>query len=91
MYAIRSYYERILIVDDNLSIHEDFRKILSLKTDASKEIDDIENFLFNETSAPKIKLPEYHIDHAYQGEEAIVMVKKAELEGNPYSLIFMDA
>ncbi len=54
---------RILIVDDNQQIHEDFKKVL---------------------------LPIYEIEDAYQGEEAVLMVEKAEKTGRPYALIFMD-
>ena len=86
---------RILIVDDNHAIHDDFYSILSSRK--SKDMDDldsIENDIFGEqrnhdrksTSPQQV----YEIDSAFQGEEAIRMVRQADNEGRPYSLIFMD-
>ena len=46
---------RILIVDDNKSIHDDFRKVLSSqKTDAHKEVDDLEDALFGDNETETI-------------------------------------
>lgn len=77
---------RLLIVDDNVSIHEDYFKILVPETSPFKEM---ESKYFgnpsNETHAIN-----YQIDSAYQGEEALKMVKKAVDEGKPYALAFMD-
>ncbi|NOX42239.1 MAG: EAL domain-containing protein [Gammaproteobacteria bacterium] len=85
---------RILIVDDNKSIHEDFRKVLcSKKNDLYNEVNELENELFGEdeisgTSA-KVRM-EYQVDSAYQGQEALAMIQTAEDEGRPYALAFMD-
>ncbi len=85
---------RILIADDNESIHEDFRKILSQKSDDSKEIKSFEEHFFGiESSGEKSTydlLTNFKLDHAYQGDEAFQMVRKAAMEKFPYSLIFMD-
>lgn len=82
--------KRILIVDDNKSIHDDIKKILAL-TIANKEIDKFEELLFNEKKDEKKSVViDFIIDDAYQGEEAIEKVKLAESEAFPYSLIFMD-
>ncbi len=92
-------YSRILLVDDNIAIHEDFRKILEeKKVNENKEVGQLEDELFGENEQKKkstnIKLPEkqimYKIDSAYQGEEAIHMVENAEKQGDGYALIFMD-
>jgi two-component system, sensor histidine kinase and response regulator len=82
--------KRILIVDDNRSIHEDFTKILSIKTDALQGMDEMESLLFNVSKPVQQKTPVFIIDSAYQGEEAIEMVDLAEKQGHPYALIFMD-
>ncbi len=85
---------RIIIVDDNKSIHEDFRKVLCSKnTDLDNEVNDLEDELFGETTAADTKIHiniEYEVDSAYQGEEALAMIKQAEEEGRPYALAFMD-
>lgn len=83
-------HKRILVVDDSLSIHEDFKKILELRSNGSEELDEMEDFLFEGKKPSKDELIYYSIDDAYQGEEAIEMVNRANVDGFPYSLIFMD-
>jgi len=82
---------RILIVDDNESIHNDFNKVLMGKT--QDKLRNVEMALFGEDD-PDLDLDEptvnYRIDHAFQGEDAIEMVQKAIEEKDPYALIFMD-
>lgn len=80
---------RILIVDDNKSIHDDFRKILIQKPENSS-IDRLEEVLFQETAKRSSIRYKYILNSAFQGEEAIEMVEKAQQENFPYSLIFMD-
>ncbi len=84
---------RILIVDDNESIHDDFRKILLYsKSDEENEYINLEQELFgnihNYPSTPTNF--EYQLDFALQGQQAFEMVEKAESQGRPYALIFMD-
>lgn len=82
---------RILIVDDNESIHNDFNKVLLGKN--QDKLRNVEMALFGEDD-PDLELSEpqvdYRIDHAFQGEDAIEMVDRASTEGDPYQLIFMD-
>ena len=80
--------KRILIVDDNKSIHDDIRKILALKI-SNKDIDQFEELLFDEKKKTS-KSHDFDIDDAYQGEEAIEKVEASYNEGNPYSMAFMD-
>ncbi len=82
---------KILIVDDTPSIHEDFRKIL-ITTDPSGEyLDGMADSLFGKTEQnPVYEEIEYRLESAFQGEEALKMIEQAELEGEGYSLVFMD-
>lgn len=85
---------RILVVDDNELIHEDFRKIL-LNTESIQEQNEyinLEKELFGSTSSSTLLIPEisYEIDFSFQGQDAFEMVKNAENIGKPYALIFMD-
>jgi signal transduction histidine kinase/PleD family two-component response regulator len=83
--------KRILIVDDNVDIHEDFKKILNpVVRVKNPEMLDLENELFGNISKKDSTSTGYLIDDAYQGEEALVMVDRAQNDGNPYSLVFMD-
>lgn len=92
-------HARILLVDDNVSIHEDFKTILSTNQSVSTPEDNIlENELFGEklntvssgSNTTKTMEMVYTIDSAYQGEEAIEKVTAAEESGMGYALIFMD-
>jgi len=80
---------RILVVDDNQAIHEDFRKVLSKPKDASSRLRAAEAELFGEESLPDA-MPELEIDSAFQGTEALAMIEKSLQEGRPYSMAFVD-
>ena len=82
---------RILIVDDTPSIHEDFKKILAANSGEESGLEDMAESLFGSSQHESIcKEVEYELDSAYQGEEALKMIEQAENEGNAYSLVFMD-
>ncbi len=86
---------RLLIVDDNPAIHEDFKKILSASIVTDENLEQLERDIFPEGGDNTITTDEassiiYKVDDAYQGEEAISMVKEASLMGEPYSVIYMD-
>ena len=78
---------RILVVDDTPAIHQDFRKILSPSAGNDDSLDDTESLLFG---TPQISRLQFQIDSAYQGEEALELVKRAQAEGQPYALVFAD-
>ena len=91
------YNTRILVVDDNESIHGDFRKVLVQETSVDHaELDEMEAELFgSEPSEGGSAITHennvtYEVDSAFQGQEALKMVEKAEEEGRPYALVFMD-
>lgn len=79
---------RILVIDDNPAIHDDYRKILCPKLSHSK-LDDVESNLFGDTTAPKTE-PNYILDSAFQGQEGLLKVSEAARKGYPYSLAFVD-
>jgi len=87
---------RILIVDDNISIHRDFKKVLTNpRANEKKRLAQIEKGLFLNTAddGEDAQYPEhqdYIVDSAFQGEEALEKVIHAFEEGRPYTLIFMD-
>jgi diguanylate cyclase (GGDEF)-like protein len=87
--------KRILIVDDNESIHNDFRKVLVHEVNEDHaDLDEMEAELFGATENDNAITTDqnvvYEVDSAFQGQEALKMVDKAEEEGRPYALIFMD-
>jgi signal transduction histidine kinase len=81
---------RILVIDDNKDIHEDFRKILSRrKKDAVSNLAQAEAVLFDEES-PQVDLPEFQIDSAFQGQEGLDSIEKSLQQNYPYAMAFVD-
>src|SRR6266403_4740615 len=80
---------RVLVVDDNKAIHEDFLKILGGYTGGSTELLEAERLLLGEAagSAPR---PTFQIDTALQGQEGVARVKQALMEEQPYAMAFID-
>lgn len=82
---------RILVVDDNPSIHEDFRKILASSKQGNAELEHGETALFgkaDQTVGPETK--PYELAFASSGEEAIKKVQASIQSGDEYALVFMD-
>jgi signal transduction histidine kinase len=80
---------RILIIDDNVSIQADFRKILGQDPDQNTALKRTKALLFGESIAAAPHSG-FVIDSAFQGQEGLAMVKQAAAEGNPYALAFVD-
>ncbi|TVT85300.1 bifunctional diguanylate cyclase/phosphodiesterase [Pseudomonas sp. H3(2019)] len=78
---------RILIIDDMPSIHQDFRKILSPDVPDEQSLAGTEELLFG---TERRSHPKFLLDSAYQGKEALELVKRALAEGRPYALAFTD-
>ena len=79
---------RILVIDDNVSIHEDFRKILAPPKD-SDSLDQARVALFGETPTlpPQVR---YELEFADQGREGFGLVQSALHQGNPFAVAFVD-
>ncbi|HTS18792.1 MAG TPA: PAS domain S-box protein [Verrucomicrobiae bacterium] len=77
---------RLLIVDDNAAIHEDFRKIFGT---AEEETDAFEAAAFK-AGAFSLNIDGFDIDSAYQGKEALERVCEEKAKGIPYTVVFMD-
>lgn len=79
---------RVLIIDDNPAIHEDFRKILR-GTQRNASLDAKEAVLFAESQAAHDS-DGFELDSAFQGEDGVEMVMEARREGRPYAVAFVD-
>ncbi len=77
---------RILIVDDNLSIHDDFRKILAEKR-RTAGLAEVEALFFGQSGIEPLR---FELTFATQGEEAIALTTEARIAGRPFALVFMD-
>ena len=81
---------RVLIVDDNLAIHDDFEKVLCPRG-GSKALDALEASLFDEDSMPGTRTgPAFEVHHASQGQEALALAKEALAQGAPFAVAFID-
>ncbi len=82
---------RILVIDDNHAIHEDFARILKPRDETHKGLDDMETELFGPGSRPPMAEENfYRIDSAFQGLEGIDKVTHAVADGAPYAMAFVD-
>ncbi len=80
---------RILIVDDNPAIHDDFQKILRTRSVEEDTLDKMARELFGRPARP-IPQYEFMLDSAFQGREAVARVEAALIGRRPYSLVFLD-
>lgn len=78
---------RILVIDDTPSIHQDFRKILGPDTENEQSLAGAEEALFGTQQPARLT---FQLDSAFQGQDALEMVKQAQAEGRPYAVAFTD-
>ncbi|TAK73475.1 MAG: GGDEF and EAL domain-containing protein [Gammaproteobacteria bacterium] len=78
---LKSDRKRILIIDDNPAVHDDYRKVLHTQ---EKKITAEFAIISRSTQ------PAYIIDSAYQGKSALEMVRDSLKTYQPYSLAFVD-
>ena len=84
---------RVLIVDDNTAIHDDFRKILLGRPKDPHDFLRLERELFGDSSAPEADpndKTEFELEMAHQGEEAVELARAALDAGRPFQLAFVD-
>ncbi len=83
---------RLLVIDDTPSIHDDFRKILAQGPGFGQEaVESLAALVFGGSRPPlPLSTTHYQMDSAYQGEEGMAKVAQAVREGRPYALAFVD-
>ncbi|HEV2702381.1 MAG TPA: EAL domain-containing protein [Steroidobacteraceae bacterium] len=81
---------RVLIVDDIVAIHEDFRLVLADVTDHEVNLAKVEELLFGDSGEPTEARPVYLLDYATQGHQGAEYVRRAVHEGRPYAMAFVD-
>jgi diguanylate cyclase len=82
---------RVLLIDDNASIHGDFRKVLSVEAEgvAHETLAQLEADLFGEAKTAGVR-PNFEVDSAYQGKDGVAMARAALEQGQPYAMAFVD-
>ncbi len=84
---------RILVIDDNRAIHEDFRKILCGDDRIGRALDKAEQALFGESRDDRAGVfagSAFALESACQGSEGAEMVRQAVEAGRPYAVAFVD-
>lgn len=82
---------RILIIDDNQTIHDDIGKVLNFDDDPLPGWDGAEWGLgkpVDKTS--KDRRPTYELSSALQGEAGVALAEAAERAGQPFAMAFVD-
>ena len=79
---------RILLIDDNRSIHKDFVKILR-SDDVVEGLAENEKALFDDVAEPSCQM-QYEVESAYQGQEGLEKVLEGLSNGRPYAMAFVD-
>lgn len=82
-----AFNRRILLVDDNPSIHDDFRRILQ-PANAGSELDAEAALLMGEPLPATASA--FILDSALQGQEALEKVRAAQRADEPYAFAFVD-
>lgn len=81
--------DRILVIDDNPAIYEDFCKVLGPGTPPSKALLALTSELFDE--APQANpMMDYRIDYAQRGQDGARMVREGLEQNDPYVIAFVD-
>lgn len=81
---------RVLVIDDNPAIHEDFRKLLCQERYASSELEAVEKIIFGNPPENGNQQLRFRIDSAHQGQEGLARLYHALQEGEPYAMAFVD-
>ncbi|RMF40738.1 MAG: EAL domain-containing protein [Planctomycetota bacterium] len=88
MSSLENPYRRVLVVDDNPALHDDFEKVLRSPRQGS-ECDALAASLFGDgvtSDAPD----GFELDHALQGMEGVELVRAAVEQKRPYGAAFVD-
>jgi two-component system, NtrC family, sensor kinase len=80
---------RILTIDDNAAIHEDFRKLFAVESAESRAFDAFESQILGGEAKP-LADHAFDLDFASQGQEGLEKVRAALAADRPFALAFVD-
>ena len=80
---------RILVIDDNRAIHDDFRKIFEPVFASAQPLAESGTALFGDETL-SVPRPLFQVDFASQGSEGAALVERARSENQPYAMAFVD-
>ncbi len=83
---------RVLIIDDNRAIHDDFRKILAPAPRSAGVFEALEAEIFSdgEPEPATASTEMFEVHSAYQGQQGYVLTKEAQDSGKPFAMAFVD-
>ncbi len=81
---------RVLIVDDQEEIHEDFREMLLPQRTAAASDDLVAAFLDRPGPAARPALPTFDLRHARTGEDGFDVVRQGRERNEPIAVAFVD-
>jgi two-component system sensor histidine kinase/response regulator len=87
--GIEARNRRILVIDDNPAIHEDFRKIFCTDMPTAEALSQSAAAFFGEAQAIRDDAA-IAIDSAFQGQDAVKLITVALQESRPYAVAFLD-
>lgn len=79
----------ILVIDDNDSIHGDFRKVFGSDEGADK-LAGAKAALFGDAAPTARSAAPFEVDSASQGHEGLAKLQNAVRQGKPYAVAFVD-
>jgi CheY-like chemotaxis protein len=81
---------RILVIDDNQDIHEDFKTVL-MGAATNTTLDSLENDIFGSDQDQSGNITqEYELDFASQGADGLALVEAGLAANRPFALAFVD-
>ncbi len=89
---MESKNRRILLIDDNRDIHEDFRKILA-GGESQENLHNARAAFFgddDEEEKPKQNRSDFELTSAYQGQEGVELLQSAMQQNRPFAMAFVD-
>ncbi len=85
----RQRNRRILVIDDNKAIHEDYRAILEGADADTINVDQEEAGIFG-AALESSEQERFEVDSAFQGQNGLEKVQQALYNGRPYAMAFVD-
>lgn len=82
---------RILIIDDNRDIHDNFETILKDSDQPAESLDEMRAALFGEVQQPRTEKKAFDLGHAMQGDEGLRLLRQAKADNRPFSVAFVDS
>lgn len=80
---------RVLVVDDNPSIHDDIARILRPVLEATDSFDRLEADLIGKPGSSNPG-PEFEVHGALQGADGVALVERSLVDGQPFEVAFID-